>query len=174
MPSPPLAPDDGPIDIEHLQRMTLGDAGLEREVLAMFSAQAVQPGRRARELARRRRSAGAYAEGFGPRDRRVWRRRGRRPSGNADQEWRRSVGGARRAQRRRGAGALGGRRDPAPVLIPGHLELFSSERSRAASSSSLFDEFNSRTGFAPDRVRGVPRSETLEAAKRTAGFRFHR
>ena len=41
MPSPPLAPDDGPIDIDHLQRMTLGDAGLEREVLAMFSAQAV-------------------------------------------------------------------------------------------------------------------------------------
>jgi HPt (histidine-containing phosphotransfer) domain-containing protein len=40
MPSPPLAPDDGPIDIDHLQRMTLGDAGLEREVLAMFSAQA--------------------------------------------------------------------------------------------------------------------------------------
>jgi HPt (histidine-containing phosphotransfer) domain-containing protein len=42
MPSPPLAPDDGPIDIAHLQRMTMGDAGLEREVLAMFSAQAVQ------------------------------------------------------------------------------------------------------------------------------------
>ena len=41
MPSPPLAPDDGPIDIEHLRRMTLGDAGLEREVLAMFSAQTV-------------------------------------------------------------------------------------------------------------------------------------
>jgi HPt (histidine-containing phosphotransfer) domain-containing protein len=41
MPSPPLAPDDGPIDIEHLQRMTLGDASLEREVLAMFSAQSV-------------------------------------------------------------------------------------------------------------------------------------
>jgi HPt (histidine-containing phosphotransfer) domain-containing protein len=41
MPSPPLAPDDGPIDIAHLARMTLGDAGLEREVLAMFSAQAV-------------------------------------------------------------------------------------------------------------------------------------
>ena len=40
MPSPPLAPDDGPIDIEHLARMTLGDAGLEREVLAMFAAQA--------------------------------------------------------------------------------------------------------------------------------------
>jgi HPt (histidine-containing phosphotransfer) domain-containing protein len=42
MPSPPLAPDDGPIDIAHLQRMTLGDAGLEREVLAMFSAQSVR------------------------------------------------------------------------------------------------------------------------------------
>jgi HPt (histidine-containing phosphotransfer) domain-containing protein len=42
MPSPPLAPDDGPIDIAHLARMTLGDAGLEREVLAMFSAQAVR------------------------------------------------------------------------------------------------------------------------------------
>ena len=40
MPSPPLAPDDGPIDIEHLRRMTLGDGSLEREVLAMFSAQA--------------------------------------------------------------------------------------------------------------------------------------
>ena len=42
MPSPPLAPDDGPIDLAHLKRMTLGDAGLEREVLAMFSAQAVR------------------------------------------------------------------------------------------------------------------------------------
>ena len=42
MPSPPLAPDDGPIDFEHLRRMTLGDAGLEREVLAMFSAQSVR------------------------------------------------------------------------------------------------------------------------------------
>jgi HPt (histidine-containing phosphotransfer) domain-containing protein len=39
MPSPPLAPDDGPIDFEHLRRMTLGDAGLEQEVLAMFVAQ---------------------------------------------------------------------------------------------------------------------------------------
>ena len=39
MPSPPLVPDDGSIDIEHLRRMTLGDDGLEREVLAMFSAQ---------------------------------------------------------------------------------------------------------------------------------------
>ena len=40
MPSPPLAPDDGPIDIVHLRRMTLGDVGLEHEVLAMFSTQA--------------------------------------------------------------------------------------------------------------------------------------
>jgi HPt (histidine-containing phosphotransfer) domain-containing protein len=45
MPSPPLvpddgSPDDGPIDLEHLERMTLGDADLEREVLAMFSGQA--------------------------------------------------------------------------------------------------------------------------------------
>lgn len=42
MPSPPLAPDDGPIDFAHLQRMTLGDAGLEQEVLAMFAAQAAK------------------------------------------------------------------------------------------------------------------------------------
>jgi HPt (histidine-containing phosphotransfer) domain-containing protein len=41
MPSPPLVPDDGPIDIDHLKRMTLGDENLEREVLAMFSAQSV-------------------------------------------------------------------------------------------------------------------------------------
>jgi HPt (histidine-containing phosphotransfer) domain-containing protein len=41
MPSPPLAPDDGPLDSGHLARMTLGDAGLEREVLAMFSGQTV-------------------------------------------------------------------------------------------------------------------------------------
>lgn len=40
MTSPPLVPDDGPIDIAHLRRMTLGDAKLEREVLSMFSAQA--------------------------------------------------------------------------------------------------------------------------------------
>jgi HPt (histidine-containing phosphotransfer) domain-containing protein len=40
MPSPPLAPDDGPIDMAHLKRMTLGDASLEREVLAMFAGQA--------------------------------------------------------------------------------------------------------------------------------------
>jgi HPt (histidine-containing phosphotransfer) domain-containing protein len=40
MPSPPLVPDDGPIDTAHLRRMTLGDVRLEREVLAMFSTQA--------------------------------------------------------------------------------------------------------------------------------------
>lgn len=40
MPSPPLVPDDGPIDLTHLRRMTLGDAALEREVLTMFSEQA--------------------------------------------------------------------------------------------------------------------------------------
>jgi HPt (histidine-containing phosphotransfer) domain-containing protein len=39
MPSPPLAPDDGPIDMAHLRRMTLGDVSLEREVLAMFAGQ---------------------------------------------------------------------------------------------------------------------------------------
>jgi HPt (histidine-containing phosphotransfer) domain-containing protein len=39
MPSPPLAPDDGPIDTAHLERMTLGDVSLEREVLAMFAGQ---------------------------------------------------------------------------------------------------------------------------------------
>jgi HPt (histidine-containing phosphotransfer) domain-containing protein len=42
MPSPSLVPDDGPIDFEHLNRMTLGDAKLEREVLALFSVQSAQ------------------------------------------------------------------------------------------------------------------------------------
>jgi HPt (histidine-containing phosphotransfer) domain-containing protein len=41
MPSPPLAPDDGPIDLQHLARMTLGDAALERQVLGMFASQSV-------------------------------------------------------------------------------------------------------------------------------------
>ena len=39
MPSPPLAPDDGPINLEHLKRMTLGDIRLTREVLTMFVSQ---------------------------------------------------------------------------------------------------------------------------------------
>ena len=42
MSSPPLAPDDGPIDVDHLVRMTLGDIGLEHEVLAMFAAQSAK------------------------------------------------------------------------------------------------------------------------------------
>jgi HPt (histidine-containing phosphotransfer) domain-containing protein len=42
MPSPPLAPIDGPLDREHLARMTLGDAELEQEVLAMFAEQALR------------------------------------------------------------------------------------------------------------------------------------
>ena len=42
MPSPPLVPDDGPIDFAHLRNMTLGDESLEREVLAMFAAQTVE------------------------------------------------------------------------------------------------------------------------------------
>lgn len=39
MPSPPLVPDDSPIDVQHLGRMTLGEAALEIEVLALFAAQ---------------------------------------------------------------------------------------------------------------------------------------
>ena len=33
MPSPPLAPIDNLLDLDHLSRMTLGDAELEQEVL---------------------------------------------------------------------------------------------------------------------------------------------
>ncbi|MDA9431506.1 histidine kinase [Bradyrhizobium sp. CCBAU 51627] len=42
MPSPPLAPIDSPLDLDHLSHMTLGDAELEQEVLAMFAEQAVR------------------------------------------------------------------------------------------------------------------------------------
>jgi HPt (histidine-containing phosphotransfer) domain-containing protein len=42
MPIPLPADDVGPIDLEHLRRMTLGDAALEREVLGMFASQARQ------------------------------------------------------------------------------------------------------------------------------------
>ena len=42
MSSPPLVPDDGPIDLEHLSRMTLGDPVLECEVLTMFVAQSAK------------------------------------------------------------------------------------------------------------------------------------
>ena len=38
--NPTLAPIDRPIDLVHLARMTLGDRGLEREVLALFDRQA--------------------------------------------------------------------------------------------------------------------------------------
>ena len=40
MPSPPLAPGDDVIDLDHLSRMTLGERSLEREVLALFDRQA--------------------------------------------------------------------------------------------------------------------------------------
>jgi HPt (histidine-containing phosphotransfer) domain-containing protein len=39
MPSPPLVPDDGSLDFEHLSRMTLGDPALQCEVLTMFATQ---------------------------------------------------------------------------------------------------------------------------------------
>jgi len=39
MPSPSLVPEDSAIDVQHLGRMTLGEAALEAEVLALFSAQ---------------------------------------------------------------------------------------------------------------------------------------
>ena len=42
MSSPPLVPDDGPIDFEHLSRMTLGDPALECEVLTMFVTQSAK------------------------------------------------------------------------------------------------------------------------------------
>src|SRR4029078_11065091 len=42
MPSPPLPPGAGPVDFEHLQRMTLGDADIEQEVLTMFMAQSAR------------------------------------------------------------------------------------------------------------------------------------
>src|SRR5947208_17099569 len=37
--APTLAPDDRPIDLVHLARTTLGDRGLEREVLQLFDRQ---------------------------------------------------------------------------------------------------------------------------------------
>ena len=38
--APPLAPSEPALDLVHLSRMTLGESGLEREVLAMFDRQA--------------------------------------------------------------------------------------------------------------------------------------
>jgi HPt (histidine-containing phosphotransfer) domain-containing protein len=42
MPSPPLAPLDASLDLDHLARMTLGDTELEHEVLAMFAEQSIR------------------------------------------------------------------------------------------------------------------------------------
>lgn len=42
MPSPSIVPDELPIDLDHLDRMTLGDDALAREVLTMFVTQAGQ------------------------------------------------------------------------------------------------------------------------------------
>jgi HPt (histidine-containing phosphotransfer) domain-containing protein len=42
IPSPPLAPGDDPIDLDHLHRMTLGDAELRHEALVMFLRQTAQ------------------------------------------------------------------------------------------------------------------------------------
>ena len=39
MPSPPLVPDEGFIDTAHLDRATLGDEALQREVLTLFKRQ---------------------------------------------------------------------------------------------------------------------------------------
>ncbi|MES2750272.1 MAG: Hpt domain-containing protein [Pseudomonadota bacterium] len=46
MPSPSLVPEDSPIDVQHLGRMTLGEAALENEVLALFAAQSSDLARR--------------------------------------------------------------------------------------------------------------------------------
>ncbi len=82
MPSPPLAPDDGPIDSGHLERMTLGDAGLIREVLAMFSAQAVGLIGRLAVLPPDAMTLAHTLKGSAARDRRVSRRRRRRNPGS--------------------------------------------------------------------------------------------
>ncbi len=39
--APSLAPDDRPIDLVHLARMTMGDRSLEREVLQLFDRQSM-------------------------------------------------------------------------------------------------------------------------------------
>jgi hypothetical protein len=38
--APPIVPAEEPIDLAHLGRMTLGDVGLEQEVLRLFDRQA--------------------------------------------------------------------------------------------------------------------------------------
>ena len=42
MPSGPPATDPGSLDFDHLERMTLGEKALEREVLEMFLAQSAR------------------------------------------------------------------------------------------------------------------------------------
>jgi HPt (histidine-containing phosphotransfer) domain-containing protein len=42
MPAGPLSADRSPLDVEHLERMTLGEKALEREVLEMFVAQSAR------------------------------------------------------------------------------------------------------------------------------------
>lgn len=50
--SPPLAPEGPALDIGHLERMTLGERELEREVLALFAQQAEDLLRRLEKLPR--------------------------------------------------------------------------------------------------------------------------
>ena len=104
--------------IEHLGRMTLGDAVLEHEVLAMFSAQTVSLIGIARQLAAGSRRTGAYAEGVGACDRRL--RGGRCRRGRLETAIRNGDDPARALAELDGcrdAGALRHRRDPAPILI---------------------------------------------------------
>ena len=71
MPSPPLAPIDSPLDLDHLARMTLGDAELEQEVLAMFAEQAARLIAAMAATAGRGRRTRPQAQGLGARDRRL-------------------------------------------------------------------------------------------------------
>ena len=61
MPSPPLAPIDSPLDLDHLSRMTLGDAELEQEVLAAMAALPAETGALAHKLKGSARGIGAFA-----------------------------------------------------------------------------------------------------------------
>ena len=71
------------IDLEHLARMTLGERGLEVEVLALFDRQAAVLLARMEEFhARGRCRLRAYTEGLGPRHRGLARRRGGRCGGD--------------------------------------------------------------------------------------------
>ncbi len=81
------------IDESHLARMTLGDRRLEREVLELFVRQTtIMLGRIVGAATGMGRGGGAYAEGLGPRHRRVARRA------------RRGIGGERRERRGRSGG----------------------------------------------------------------------